>query len=221
MTTEAIYNRKIAKIRDQLTSVRHIILLDQGVSRGDATGTLNYRHLMAGVDDDAPIEPTAASDPGAAALHQRHDRHAEGRASTCTGPSHALRHRPVRPRPPPRRHLLVHRRSRLGDRDVLRHHRAAPARRDHDRRRGASSTPSAGTGSCRTQRVTRLVHRADGDADADARRRRARARSTTCPRCASSPASASRSTPRRWCGAQARLGCRSTTTGGRPRPAAS
>ena len=67
VTTAAIYDRKIAKIRDRLTSVRHIILLDQGVSRGDVTGTLNYRHLMAGVDDDSAIEPTAASDP--ALLH--------------------------------------------------------------------------------------------------------------------------------------------------------
>ena len=67
VTTAAIYDRKIAKIRDRLTSVRHIILLDQGVSRGDVTGTLNYRHLMASVDDDSPIEHTAASDP--ALLH--------------------------------------------------------------------------------------------------------------------------------------------------------
>ena len=67
VTTAAIYDRKIAKIRDRLTSLRHIILLDQGVSRGDVTGTLNYRHLMASVDDDSPIEHTTASDP--ALLH--------------------------------------------------------------------------------------------------------------------------------------------------------
>ena len=60
VTTAAIYDRKIAKIRDRLTSVRHIILLDQGASRGDLTGTLNYRHLMASVDDDSPIEHPAA-----------------------------------------------------------------------------------------------------------------------------------------------------------------
>ena len=41
------------------------------------------------------------------------------------------------------------------------------------------------------------------------------------PRCASSPASASRSTPRRCGGARRCSACRSTTTGGRPRPAAS
>jgi acetyl-CoA synthetase len=67
VTTAAIYDRKIAKIRDQLTSVRHIILLDQGVSRGDVSGTLNFRHLMASVDDESPIEHTDASDP--ALLH--------------------------------------------------------------------------------------------------------------------------------------------------------
>ena len=48
----------------------------------------------------------------------------------------ALRDRPVRPRPAPRRHLLVHGRSGLGDRHVLRHHRAAAARRHQHRRRG-------------------------------------------------------------------------------------
>lgn len=44
---------------------------------------------------------------------------------------------------------------------------------------------------------------------------------TTCRPCASSPPSASPSTPRRWCGARTCWACRCTTTGGRPRPAAS
>ncbi|BBY84027.1 acetate--CoA ligase [Mycolicibacterium pulveris] len=67
VTTAAIYQRKIAKIRDQLPSVRHVILVDQDAAPGDAAGTVNYRQLMAGVDDDAPIEPTTATDP--ALLH--------------------------------------------------------------------------------------------------------------------------------------------------------
>ncbi|MGA9373770.1 MAG: acetate--CoA ligase [Mycobacterium sp.] len=67
VTTSAIYDRKLSKIRDRLTSVRHIILLDQGISHGDVAGTLNYRHLMASVNDDSPIEATTADDP--ALLH--------------------------------------------------------------------------------------------------------------------------------------------------------
>ena len=67
----------------------------------------------------------------------------------------------------------------------------------------------------------RLVHGADRAADADAGRDRAWPTRYDLSRCGSSPASASRSTPRRSCGARRRSACRSTTTGGRPRPAGS
>ena len=74
--------------------------------------------------------------PGAAPLHQRHDRHAEGRDPRARGRRRPPRHRAARARPPPGRRLLVHRRSRLGDRHLLRHHRPADQRRDEHRRRG-------------------------------------------------------------------------------------
>ncbi len=67
VTTTAIYHRKIEKMRDQLTSVRHVILVDQDEDADDVPGTLNYQHLMARVDDHAPIEHTTAADP--ALLH--------------------------------------------------------------------------------------------------------------------------------------------------------
>ena len=72
--------------------------------------------------EDAPIEPTTAEDPSL--LH-----FTSGTTGTPKVPArarrrgHALQHRPVRPRPAPRRHLLVHGRSRLGDRNLIRHHR--------------------------------------------------------------------------------------------------
>ena len=66
VTTTAIYQRKIAKIRDQLTSVRHILLVDRA-DADDVPGTLNYRRLMADADDNSPIEHTTAEDP--ALLH--------------------------------------------------------------------------------------------------------------------------------------------------------
>ncbi len=63
VTTAAIYRRKIAKIRDQLTSVRHILVVDQDEAAEEVPGTLNYHRLMAVAGDDAPIEHTTADDP--------------------------------------------------------------------------------------------------------------------------------------------------------------
>ena len=56
VTTAAIYKRKIAKIRDQLTSVKHVLV----VSDDDAElpGTLNFHRLMDEAPEDAPIERT-------------------------------------------------------------------------------------------------------------------------------------------------------------------
>jgi acetyl-CoA synthetase len=64
VTTTAIYRRKIAQIRDRLTSVRYILLVDGE----DATdGVLNFWHWMNASDENSPIEPTTADDP--ALLH--------------------------------------------------------------------------------------------------------------------------------------------------------
>jgi acetyl-CoA synthetase len=60
VTTPAIYKRKIAKIRDQLPSVKHVLLVG-GVD--DIPGTLNFHSLMDAASEDAPIEPTTADDP--------------------------------------------------------------------------------------------------------------------------------------------------------------
>ena len=57
-------------------------------------------------------------------------------------------------RPASRRRLLVHGRPGLGDRHLVRHHRAADARRHQHRRRGRASRSSAGTGSSRTSAST-------------------------------------------------------------------
>ena len=62
ITTAAIYKRKIATIRDQLPSVRHILIVaEPGVDEID--GTHDFHRLMDAADDIAPIEPTAADDP--------------------------------------------------------------------------------------------------------------------------------------------------------------
>ncbi|MBI3689827.1 MAG: AMP-binding protein, partial [Mycolicibacterium aromaticivorans] len=58
VTTAAIYKRKIAKIRGELTSVKHVLVVGD-----DIEGTENFHRLMDAADDDAPIEHTTADDP--------------------------------------------------------------------------------------------------------------------------------------------------------------
>ena len=62
VTTKAIYQRKIAAIRDRLPSVSHVLLID-----GVLPETIDFWRWMEGADDDAPITPTNADDP--ALLH--------------------------------------------------------------------------------------------------------------------------------------------------------
>ena len=72
---------------------------------------------------------------GAPALHERHDRHAEGCRPRARRHRGALRDRRDRARPASRRRLLVYRGPRMGDGHVLRHRGTARARRDERRRR--------------------------------------------------------------------------------------
>ena len=65
VTTSAIYRRKIAKIRDQLPSVEHVLVVD-GPGAADG-GTLDFWQWMKAADDAAPIEHTTPDDP--ALLH--------------------------------------------------------------------------------------------------------------------------------------------------------
>jgi acetyl-CoA synthetase len=69
VTTRAIYQRKIAKIRDRLPSVRHVFVVgdDRDGAAAPPDGTLNFQHWLDAADEDAPIEPTTAEDP--ALLH--------------------------------------------------------------------------------------------------------------------------------------------------------
>jgi len=67
VTTASIYRRKIAKIRDELPSVRCVFIVDQKDDEAASDGTLNFWNRMNAVDDDAPIEPTTKDDP--ALLH--------------------------------------------------------------------------------------------------------------------------------------------------------
>ncbi|TDO17345.1 acetyl-CoA synthetase [Mycobacterium sp. BK086] len=58
VTTAAIYKRAIAKIRAELTSVKHVLVVGD-----DVAGTESFDRLMDAADDDSPIEHTTADDP--------------------------------------------------------------------------------------------------------------------------------------------------------------
>ena len=62
VTTAAIYKRKIAKIRDQLPSVKRVLIV-AGPDTEEIPGTHDFHRLMDAADDIAPIEPTTADDP--------------------------------------------------------------------------------------------------------------------------------------------------------------
>ena len=62
VTTAAIYKRKIAKIREDLPSVRHVLVVGDP-EETDLPGTHNFAALMDQAGDDAPIEHTTADDP--------------------------------------------------------------------------------------------------------------------------------------------------------------
>lgn len=67
VTTRQIYQRKIARIRHRIPSVRHILLVDENRADVQLPGTLNFWRWMDAADENAPIEPTTADDP--ALLH--------------------------------------------------------------------------------------------------------------------------------------------------------
>ena len=121
VTNEALYRRKVAPWRTACPDLAHVLLI------GGATAVPET--LLGCADRGGRGRFEIAADRsrghGAAAFHQRHHGQARRARCTSTRPSGALRDRQVRPRSASRRHLLVHRGSGLGDRNVLRHLRAA------------------------------------------------------------------------------------------------
>ena len=222
VTTPTLYRRRIAGVRDALPALQHVLLVGEDAAdlAAQTPGTLDLASAMAAAEPVFEIPPTDPEDGGAAALHQRHHRQAQGGGARARGRARPPRHRGVRPGPAPGRRVLVHRRPGLGDRHVVR--LIAPLTH------GVTVVTDAGEFDARRwYRVLAgpagdgLVHRADRAADADAGPRRpVRGVRPVGP--------AARGQRRR--GAQPRGGRlgpagarpdRSTTTGGRPRPARS
>ena len=67
VTTESLYKRKVATIRDELPSLEHVIVIGEHRQPSQIAGTLDYGSLMHAVDDRFTIAPTDAEHP--ALLH--------------------------------------------------------------------------------------------------------------------------------------------------------
>ena len=67
VTTEALYQRKVAGLRDSLPDLEHVLLVGEGGRSTDVPGTLDYRNLMERSSADFVIGPTDPEDP--ALLH--------------------------------------------------------------------------------------------------------------------------------------------------------
>jgi acetyl-CoA synthetase len=67
VVTEALYKKKIAGIRDSLTSLEHVILLGESSAGAEIPGTLSFRRLMEESSNQFTILPTDPEDP--AVLH--------------------------------------------------------------------------------------------------------------------------------------------------------
>jgi acetyl-CoA synthetase len=83
VTTKAIYERKIAKIRDRLKSVRFVFVVDDDTDDDDARGTLNFWHCMDAADESAPIQPTTADDPALLQWSRKQARNPLRRLVSC------------------------------------------------------------------------------------------------------------------------------------------
>ncbi len=195
VTTPALYRKKVRAARKALPALRHVVLT--GAARRGVRARRGELVRRAARERERRVRDPddLAGRRRAAPLHERHHRQAEGRDPRPRGGDRAPRDRADRARPQARRRLLVHRGSRLGDRHLVRDHLAAHPRRDERRRRGRLRRRAL-VRDPRARAGDGLVHGADRDPDADEGRPRAAAPASTSTRCGSSPASASRSTPR-------------------------
>jgi len=62
VTTELLYERKVAKIRGELPTLRHVLLVGENGQTTSVPGTLDLATLMAQAPDDFDIVPTDAED---------------------------------------------------------------------------------------------------------------------------------------------------------------
>lgn len=62
LTTASLYQRKVAKIRDQLPTLRHVLVVGEEGEPTDIPGTLDLGRLLAAAPDSFEIKPTQPED---------------------------------------------------------------------------------------------------------------------------------------------------------------
>ncbi len=63
VTTDALYQRKVAKVRAQMPTLRHVLLVAEEGGTTAEPGTLDLPALMAQASDAFEVEPTSPEDP--------------------------------------------------------------------------------------------------------------------------------------------------------------
>ncbi len=63
VTTDGLYRRKVAKIRDQMPTLKHVLLVPDEGEASSEPETLDLRTLMKAASESFEVEPTAADDP--------------------------------------------------------------------------------------------------------------------------------------------------------------
>ena len=124
VTTEALYRRKVEALRAVAARTRARSARRRSGAETAVEGTHDLTGLLRAASDEFTIEADRPRRSGPHALHERHDRQAQGGPARARGRRRASRHGQARPRPASRRRLLVHGRPGLGHRHVVRHHRA-------------------------------------------------------------------------------------------------
>jgi acetyl-CoA synthetase len=67
VTTETLYARKVAQLRDRLPELEHVLIIGEGGAHSELPGTQDYRRLVEAASAAFSIEPTEPED--AALLH--------------------------------------------------------------------------------------------------------------------------------------------------------
>ena len=96
ITSEAFYRRKIEPWRKELASLEHVFLTE--CSSSLPAGTIDLAAALAQAPDSFETVWTGPEDMALLALHQRHDRTAEGRRACPRGRRRPSHHRPARAR---------------------------------------------------------------------------------------------------------------------------